>query len=460
LGNLSIYSETQNQMKKISYSPLQIFALFCLISGLLLSSGASLMAAATQSQLSQENPTVHVLVYEGIVTPVLERLIEENIDNAIEAEAEALIIQLDTPGGNVDVTKSITQKMRLSSVPIIVYVSPLGAHAGSAGTFITLAGHAAAMAPGSSIGAASPVDGSGGDIGGTMQEKIVNILSADIENLAAPRGEEATEWAIATVREAAAATADQALEMGVIDFIAADLPHLLEQLNGFEVFVNDEPRTLETTNAFIELIEQDWVQRLLGFLANPSIASLLLSIGTAGLLLEIRTPGFGVPGIVGAICLLLALALLGQMDANMSGLALIGLGLALFIAELFTPTFGVLALGGIASFIAGSVLLFDVPGVETPWIPIISFAALLGIFTMWAGGLGLAAQRQQAITGSEGLIGQVGVVKKGFDIDEKGSVLVSGEWWNAKLDNGELAVGDEVTVVSQDGYTLHVAPRV
>lgn len=439
---------------------MRILSLFCLLAGLLLSTTASLVASSNFGHSAQENQTVYVLTYEGAVTPVLERLIEDTIEKAIAAEAEAMVIQLDTPGGRVDITKTITQKMRLSSVPIIVYVSPLGAHAGSAGTFITLAGHAAAMAPGSSIGAASPVDGSGGDIGETMQEKVVNILSADIENLASRRGEEATEWAIAAVQEAAAATADQALDMGVIDFIATDLPHLLEQLNGFEVTVNDQPRTLQTGDAFIELIEQDWVQRLLSFLADPTIASLLLSIGSAGLLFEIRSPGFGVPGIVGAICLLLALALLGQMDANMSGLALIALGLALFIAELFTPTFGVLAIGGIAAFIAGSVLLFDAPGVDVPWIPIVSLALLLGFFTIWAGGMGLAAQRKQAITGMEGLIGQRGVVKSGFDTDEEGRVLVSGEWWNAKLDEGELMVGDEVTVVGQDGYTLYVAPRV
>lgn len=452
-------------MMKFCRTFLRIVSLFCIVAGLILSAIGALIAPPSYAstspvQRNQDNPTVFVLTYDGIVNTVMGRLIEDVIVQATEAGAEAIILQLDTPGGLVDVTKEMTQKMRMSTVPIIVYVSPIGAHAGSAGTFITLAGHAAAMAPGSSIGAASPVNAGGADIGDTMEDKIVNILSADIENLASRRGEEAMKWAISTVTEAKAATAEQALEMGVVDFIATDLPDLLKQLDGLEVTVSNEPQKLETANAFIEIIEQEWVQRMLGVLANPSIASLLLSLGSAGLLLEIRTPGFGVPGIVGAICLLLGLALLGQLDANLSGLALIALGLALFIAELFTPTFGVFALGGIAAFVAGSVLLFDVPGVEVPWIPILTFAGLLGLFTVWAGGLGLAAQRQQALTGMEGLIGQRGVVKQGFDERGKGSVLVAGEHWNAILDGGPLAIGDEVTVTGQDGYTLQVTPRV
>ena len=192
---------------------------------------------------------VYVLTFEGAVTPVLEQYLTNGINTALESNAEAIVLQLDTPGGSVNVTKSITQEMLASPVPIVVYVAPAGAHAGSAGTFVTLAGHVAAMAPNTSIGAASPVNADGGDVGETMQAKIENILSADVENLSTRRGPEAQAWAIAAVREAKAATAEQALELGVIDFIADDVADLLDQLDGFEVLVLDQPRTLETADA-------------------------------------------------------------------------------------------------------------------------------------------------------------------------------------------------------------------
>ncbi len=409
---------------------------------------------------------VYVLTFEGAVTPVLEQYLTNGIDAALASNAEAVILQLDTPGGSVNVTKSITQEMLASPVPIVVYVAPAGAHAGSAGTFVTLAGHAAAMAPNTSIGAASPVNADGGDVGETMQAKIENILSADVENLSTRRGPEAQAWAIAAVREAKAATAEQALELGVIDFIADDVTDLLDQLDGFEVLVLDQPRTLETADAVPVPLEMNGWQKFLNFIADPTVASLLLTLGILGLITEIRTPGFGIPGIVGIISLLLAFYALGQLDANFAGLALIAVAVAFFIAEAFTPTFGLLAVGGMIAFVLGSMMLFNTPGVQTPWATIFALGIGMGVFTIWVGGKALAAQRQPNVTGNEALIGKRGKAKQTFTSGEIGSVFVAGEWWNAKLEGdgkgaeSEIRVqkGDEVEIVGLKGYTLQVKP--
>ncbi len=423
-----------------------------------------LMLSATRADAAGD--IVYVLTFEGAVTPVLEQYLANGIEAALASNAEAIILQLDTPGGSVNVTKSITQEMLASPVPIVVYVAPVGAHAGSAGTFVTLAGHAAAMAPGTSIGAASPVDASGGDVGETMQAKIENILSADVENLSTRRGPEATEWAIAAVREAKAATAQQALTLGVIDFIADDVPDLLEQLDGFEVVVLDQPRTLETAEAAPVPLEMSGWQRFLSLIADPTVASLLLSLGILGLITEIRTPGFGIPGIVGIISLMLAFYALGQLDANFAGLALIAVAVALFIAEAFTPTFGLLATGGIIAFILGAMMLFNTPGVEMPWAAIITMAVGMGVFTIWIGAKALAAQRKPPYGGDEALIGKRATVKRSFASDEIGSVFVLGEWWNAKLEHSDRDDGtasasrvqkdEDVEIVGRQGYTLLV----
>ncbi|MCC6167786.1 MAG: nodulation protein NfeD [Caldilineaceae bacterium] len=415
------------------------------------------LPAAAAPVRQADRPAVYVLTFDGAITPVLERYLMRAVDDAQTTGAEAVILQLDTPGGSVEVTKSIVQSILAAPVPIVVYVAPAGAHAGSAGTFVTLAGHIAAMAPGTSIGAASPVDISGGDVDETMAAKIKNILSADIENLSARRGDKATEWAIAAVQEAAAATANQALELGVIDLIAADLPDLLAQIDGRTVIVDGQERVLHTAAALTQPQEMTPMQRLLNFLADPSVAAILLSLGVLGLFVEIRSPGFGVPGILGIVSILLAFYGLGQLDANLTGLALMAVALALFIAEAFTPTFGVLAVGGIVAFILGGALLFDTPGIQVPWTTLIVLALALGGFTVFAGAKALAAQRQPVYSGGEGLIGRIATVKAPFAAGETGSVFVQGEWWNAHLDEGSLSQGEQVRVVGRDGFTLIVA---
>lgn len=435
----------------------RIVYLGCLVSGfgaVLAGHGATALAQTPTPQASA--PVVYLLRFRGAVTPVLNKYMHDNITAATANGVDLLILQLDTPGGSIEVTKAITQQMLASPVPIIVYVAPAGAHAGSAGTFITLAGHAAAMAPGSSIGAASPVGASGEDVDATMAAKIKNIMSADIENLAARRGEKAVQWAVAAVQEASAATAEQALDLGVIDFIAVDVADLLTQIDGFTVTVNGEPRQLTTANVVVVERELSALQQFLNLIANPTIATLLLTVGSAGLLAEVWNPGTWIPGVIGVICLLLGLYALGQLDANFAALGLLALALALFIAEAFTPTFGALAIGGLAAFVLGAALLFDAPGIAVPWVTVSGLAIFLAAFTFFVGSLGLAAQRRPAITGSEGLIGRRAQVKQPFAHGHPGSVFVTGEWWNAELLEGAVQPGDEVTVLERRGYTLIV----
>ncbi len=447
-------------MKKL-YAILRLLYVTLLLFGLVGPLTATLLAAPIPQQdntPSNESatPMAVVLTFRGAVTPVLDQYVAQGIEMAQDIDAEAVVLRLDTPGGSVDVTNTIIQRMLGASVPIIVYVAPSGARAGSAGTFITLAGHAAAMAPGTSIGAASPVDMSGGEIDETLGEKIRNILSADIENLAERRGADAVEWAVAAVQDAAAATAAEALELGIIDVIAADLPVLYARLDGLEVTVQGESTTLETAGAISQPLALTPLQQFLNFISNPSVASILLSLGTLGLIVELRAPGFGAAGIVGMISLLLGFYALGQLDANLAGLALMAIGVGLFVAEAFTPTFGVLALGGTVAFVLGAMLLFDQPGLDMPWATILIMAGIMAGFALFAGSKGLMAQRRQPTTGVEGLIGQRATVKSDFRAGEMGSVFVSGEWWNAELDHGEVFTDDRVTVTGMDGYTLRV----
>ena len=292
----------------------------------------------------------------------------------------------------------------------------------------------------------------------TLKAKLTNILSADIENLATRRGKDATEWAVAAVQDAAAATANEALDLGVIDLIADDVPALLRQADGRTVTVGSTPITLDIANATPIQLPMSPIQRGLNLLADPSLATILLSLGVLGLIIEIRTAGFGFAGITGALALIMAFFALGQLDANLTGLALMAVALALFIAEAFTPTFGVLSSGGVIAFILGGALLFDVPGIGVPWVTLVSLAVVLGGLTFLAGYLALKAQLRPVKTGDDALIGRQARVKTDFSAGESGSVFVMGEWWNARLTTGSLQAGDQATIVARDGFTLVVEP--
>jgi membrane-bound serine protease (ClpP class) len=388
----------------------------------------------------------------------LESYLNRAIAEAEETGTAAIILQLDTPGGSVEVTQSIIQSMLASPIPLVVYVAPAGARAGSAGTFVTLAGHIAAMAPNTSIGAASPVSSGGEEIDPTLAAKITNILSADIENLASRRGEDATEWAIAAVQEAAAATAQEALDLGVIDLIATDIDDLISQLEGKRVELPTGPTVLHVTEP--KIVQQDMtpIQRAINLLVDPNMASILFTLGVLGLIVEIRTPGINVAGILGIVCLVLAFYGLGQLDANLTGLTFMVIALILFVAEAFTATFGVLTAGGVIAFLLGGALLFDTPGIATPWPTLILLAIVLGGLTLFVSYFALRAQQGQALTGTEGLIGATGMTKAAFRAGEIGSIFVQGELWNARIDNGEVAANIPVQVLARERMTLLVAP--
>lgn len=407
---------------------------------------------------AQETPAeVVVLRFEGPVTPILLRYIERGVAVAQETGAEAVILELDTPGGSVDLTQTIIQRLLQAPVPIVVYVAPAGAHAGSAGTFITLAGHAAAMAPGSSIGAASPVGGGGEDLPETIKAKLINILTADVENLAARRGDAAVTFAREAVEKARAATANEAIDLGVIDFVASNLPDLLQQMDGFEVTIDDETRVLHTAGATVNEQRLGLIDDFLNVITNPAIAAILLTLGLNALLLELSSPGGYVAGIVGVVLLLLAFYALGTLDANWTGLGFVILAFVLFVLDIKAPTHGALTAGGIVSFVVGAAILFNVPFVEIPWGTIILLALLTAAFFVFAIAKGLQAQQRQPATGLEGMVGDVGEART--TLEPRGRVFVNGELWEAESLDGELAAGTEVNIVGHSGMRLHVRRR-
>jgi membrane-bound serine protease (ClpP class) len=393
----------------------------------------------------------------GPVTPVMLSYIERGVSEAEARDAEVLVIMLNTPGGDVELTKQIIQTIVASEVPVAVYVAPRGAYAASAGTFITLAGHVAAMAPNTSIGAASPISGQGEEIPETARNKLINILQADIEGLASRRGEKAVEWARQAVSEARAATAEEALDLGVIDFIATDLFDLLRQMDGFTVKVKDREVTLNTEDAPTEELPMSAVERILHTITNPNIAFILLTLGINGILFELSSPGGYIAGVVGAICLLFAFYALGVLDVNYTGLLFIALAFILFVVDIKAPTHGVLTVGGIVSFVLGSLILFNSPFYAISRSLIITVALATGVFFAFIVAKAVSIQRRQATTGLEGLVGAVGTART--DLSPTGTVFVKGEWWRAEVENGPIQAGEEVRVRSVEGSKLHVTRK-
>jgi membrane-bound serine protease (ClpP class) len=410
--------------------------------------------AAAPPATSDVSGSVQLATFSGPVTPVLDSYLERAIANAEASNAAALILQLDTPGGSVDITQRITQRMMAAHVPVVVYVAPRGARAGSAGTFITLAAHVAAMAPGTSIGAASPVGSEGQDLPDTLRAKATNILTADIKNLAARRGERAADWAAKAVSEAAAATADEALALGVVDIVAADVDDLLAQLDGRTVTVAGTETILHTADLPVQESALSPLEGLLNAISHPAIAAILLTLGLNLLLFEFSSPGGFLAGIVGAVCLLLALYALGTMEANWVGLGFVALGFALFALDIKAPTHGALTVGGLASFIGGLYLLFNQTGVAIPWVTIIGLGLATAAFFVFAIAKAMQARLRPPATGLESLIGRTAVVRRALEPD--GMVFVEGELWRADGESGPIAAGEQVIIVGCEGSMLHV----
>jgi membrane-bound serine protease (ClpP class) len=327
--------------------------------------------------------------------------------------------------------------------------------AASAGTVITLAAHVAAMAPETSIGAASPVGSEGQDLGETIEKKEKEILKAQARGLARRRGEEAVAWAEEAIDEARAASADEALELSVIDFVADSLEDLLDQMDGFVVSVMGEEITLHTAGAARERLPLNPLERLMHTIANPTIAVILMTIGVNALIYELSAPGGYVGGIIGAICLGLGLYALGVLSVDYTGLIFIALAFVLFVLDIKAPTHGVLTAGGIASFVFGAVLLFQASTFDVPWGAIISMAALTGGFFAFIVTKAIRAQSWQVTTGGEALVGATAVART--DIDPQGTVFLKGEYWTAVTEEGRaIEAGSRVKVTGREGFRLRV----
>jgi len=412
---------------------------------------------------AQSEREIVVLTASGALTPATLEYLDRGLLLAERREAEALILTLDTPGGQVELMNRMIQSIRGSSVPVVIYIAPRGAIAGSAGTVVTLAGHAAAMAPETAIGAASPVGGQGEDLGETIERKTKEILKAEARGLAARRGEAAVALAEATIEEAKAASAEEALQAGLIDFIADDLDDLLVQLDGFTVELESGPRELRTGAAGLVVVEQTFIEQVLGALTNPNIVFLLMAIGVQAILIEISSPGGWVAGFVGVMSLALGAFGLGVLPVNWAGLIFLTTAFVLFILDIKAPTHGALTAAGVASFIGGALILFNSPG--TPAFQRVSVPLVIGtglaisaIFLTIVS-FAISAQRRRVEVGREALIGRTGITKT--ELAPTGMVQVAGELWSAKLEDRSRAVpaGEDVEVTGVDGLSLMVRTR-
>jgi len=398
----------------------------------------------------------HINVYpvEGVINPVIVEFMEVSIAQSIDEGAAAVVFQLDTPGGLVSSTRLIVKSLLNADLPVVVYVSPSGSQAASAGTFITMAGHVAAMAPGTNIGAAHPVSGEGKDIEGDMRQKAENDLAAFARSIADKRHRN-VDWAEKAVRESVSITETEALEKKVIDIIAEDVPDLLAQLDGRNVSVAGDEVTLHTAQAAIRYLQMTWRQQVLAVVSHPQIALMLLSIGSLGLLIELYNPGLIFPGVIGAISVLLAFYSLQTLPVNYAGLGLIGLAFILFILESQIPSFGMLTVGGLVSMFLGALMLIDSPE-DYLRIPLTTILIVVGttggLMALIVGAAARSFNRQPA-TGQEGMIGATGVVKK--RIDPTGTIALRGTLWTAQSD-APIDVDATVRVEAVEGLKLTV----
>ncbi|MBI3241527.1 MAG: nodulation protein NfeD [Chloroflexi bacterium] len=403
-----------------------------------------------------------VLTAEGPVTPVMVSYIQRGISTAEQQGAQVLIIKLNTPGGQRDLMKKIVNAILESETPVVVYVAPRGAIAGSAGTVITLAGHLNAMAPETAIGAASPVGSQGEDLGQTIDAKLKNALKAEIRNYASERPEEAIALAESMIDEAKAATADEAKAVGLTDFIADDVADLLRQLDGHKVEVNGRTVILQTANAPITELSVSLLEEILGVLTNPNIVFLLITIGAQAILIELSSPGGWVAGFIGAICLALAFYGLGVLPVNWFGIVFIILAFALFILDVNAPTHGALTAAAVGSLIVGALVLFNSPGSE-PYLRI-SIPFVVGTSVVLGAaffGILLVAFRTRYLpvaVGVEALVGKEGEVRQ--PLAPGGTVQVGGELWSAETEDGQpIEAGQKVEVVAVKGLKLKVRKR-
>ena len=420
----------------------------------------TLLFGILPARAQTDTPLVLVLTVDEAVAPPMVEYLKRGLSRAEQQGAELVILQLNTPGGSIDSMNEVIQLIRNSRVPVAVYVAPSGAMAGSAGTVVVLAGHAAAMAPDTTIGAASPVGAQGEDLGETMQAKVKNILKATVRSLAEGRGSRAVELAEQTIDNAAAASAEEAAAAGMVDFIAVDIPDLLRQLDGFKVETKTGEQTLETTDARVETVPESFIERLLAVLTNPAIVFLLITIGVQAILIEISSPGGWVAGFIGVVCLSLAAYGLGVLPVNWFGVVFLILAFVLFILDIKAPTHGALTAAGTVSLIVGALVMFNSPNVPSfqrvPVPLIIGASVSTGIMFFVIMLIGVRAQKRPVSMGAESLVGRVGIVRTG--LAPRGQVQLGGELWTAELVDGEeaLSADAKVEVVGVDGLRLLV----
>jgi|UniRef100_A0A7V6A337 membrane-bound serine protease (ClpP class) len=401
---------------------------------------------------------VYVLPAAGSINPGLAEFIIAGIHTAEEEKAYALVIELDTPGGLDSSMRAINQAIINATVPVIVYVSPKGARAASAGMFITLAATVAAMAPGTNIGAAHPVSVGLGRMDKVMGKKVENDAAAYARSLAEERGRNA-EWAEKAVRQSVSIDAKQAQKLKVVDLVADNLEDLLQQLNGREVKVGKEMVVLKTSGVPVKTLQESLRTRILKTIADPNIAFILMMIGLAGLYFELAHPGVVLPGVLGALCLLLAFYAFQTLPVNFIGLLLIILAFILFFLEIYIISYGLLSVGGLAALILGSLMLYQkgVTGVGIAWSVLIPTVLVISLFFLAVASLVIRSQLRRAMTGKPAMVGERGVAYT--DLKPEGQVFVHGEYWQAESET-PVAAGDTVEVVQVVGLKLQVRPVV
>jgi len=418
-----------------------------------------LVAVSIATQARAASPTIVVLKIDGVINPVLADYIERGIEDAEDSNATACIIQMDTPGGLDTAMRDIIQDIVNARVPVIVYVSPSGGRAASAGTFITLAAHVAVMAPSTAIGAATPVQ-LGGDgeaqMSDEMKKKVINDAVAYIRSIAESHGRNA-DWAEDAVRKGDSITEQEALKLNVIDMIAPTLDSLISQLDGKEVtLIDGRVATIDTQDTTTTDIIMSPIEGFLYAISDPNIAFLLLSLATLGIFIEIMNPGLIFPGVVGAICGLLAFYSLGQLPVNIAGILLIVLAFGLFIAEIFTASFGLLTGGGIIALILGGLILFPLgsPLFSINLWLLVTVATVIGLVFIFVISHVVRVHRRQPSTGREELIGKTAIVK--IALNPEGTVLFKGERWTAISEAGRIKPGEEVVITKYEDLKLHV----
>lgn len=403
---------------------------------------------------------VHLLNIDGVINPLTSQYLTRGLRQAAETQAEVVIVRLNTPGGLESSMRGMVAEMLNSQVPVVVFVAPSGARAASAGMFITIAAHVAAMSPGTNIGAAHPV-GLGEQTDPVMTEKLVNDAAALARAIAATRNRNA-DWAERAVRESVSITAEEALEQGVIDLMASDLQGLLREIDGRQIATVTGEVTLQTAEARVSEIEMTLPERILQTIADPNIAYILYTIGLIGIIAELYSPGALFPGIIGAISLILAFFALGTLPVNWAGLLLIFLAVGLFVAELYTEGIGILAIGGLIAFVLGSLMLYTpltptspaMPEVRvSPWLIGGMVAGIVGFFLIVLRSL-WEARRAPVTTGPQVLVGRVGLAES--DLQPAGTVRVDSEVWSAVAVGGDIPAGEQVQVVGVEGVTLRV----